>query len=218
MPAVATRLERFEHAPANSDVQLLEASRRVDWRFLLPNPELGRVACLGICDQAHIRSLRMFSESLTHIEPRKARRGVAGQFDVVVSEPSHEMLRCASRLVRPAGFLYIEAYGLPWAAHRPQQGGRLSNLMGSRLWHPVGCVTAVKRLGFIGVQVYWNWPNFDTCTKIIPLNDQMALHYAFSPNGRSARLRQMFARVLLHSGLLAWTISCFSVVAQRCDK
>ena len=44
---------------------LLQASRRVDWRFLLPEAELGRVACIGETDPDLVRSLRLFSSELT---------------------------------------------------------------------------------------------------------------------------------------------------------
>ncbi|HYY32017.1 MAG TPA: hypothetical protein VE693_00315 [Gaiellaceae bacterium] len=44
---------------------LLQASRRLDWRFLLEQPELGRVACIAKHDPDLIESLRLFSEVLS---------------------------------------------------------------------------------------------------------------------------------------------------------
>jgi hypothetical protein len=43
---------------ASSHDSLLQASRRLDWRFLLADPELGRVACLGSHDPELVESLR----------------------------------------------------------------------------------------------------------------------------------------------------------------
>jgi hypothetical protein len=75
---------------------LLQASRRVDWRFLLPDPNLGHVAYVGPGRGALIESLRLFSTSLTLPETRATTTAIA-QYDLVVtSGPSLEMLRRAS--------------------------------------------------------------------------------------------------------------------------
>src|SRR5262245_35723918 len=98
------------HAANNQATQLdadalLQASRRVDWRFLLPDPNLGRVAYLGPARGALLESLRLFSVSLALGEAAGA------QYDVVVAHnPSLDGLRHAAELVRPGGFLYLEAY------------------------------------------------------------------------------------------------------------
>ena len=47
---------------------LLQASRRVDWRFLLPDPNLERVAYLGPANRSLWESLRLFSAALAVIE------------------------------------------------------------------------------------------------------------------------------------------------------
>jgi hypothetical protein len=51
-------------SPPSHDA-LLQASRRVDWRFLPAEPELGRVAYLGSDDPELVESLRLFSAGFT---------------------------------------------------------------------------------------------------------------------------------------------------------
>lgn len=220
---------------------LLQASRRVDWRFLLPDPNLGRVAYLGTAQGELVEALRLFSASLTVIElllhlpgppspPEGGARippsgGLGGPYDVVVAhEPASEALPGLAELVRPGGFLYLEAYGL-FGLVRQQR--RLSGLPATRWRTPAGCAVALKRLGFGPVQIYWHWPDFESCTKIIPLHDQGALLFALGAGGpirsapgifdndMSGRLKRALGRGLVRSGLLARLVPCFSLVAQR---
>src|SRR6185436_21148578 len=102
---------RAIEGPAIDTDALLQASRRVDWRFLLPDPRLGRVAYVGPARGALVESLRLFSASVTMAGTASA-ANATGQYELVVaSGPSLEILRRASELVGPGGFLYVEAYG-----------------------------------------------------------------------------------------------------------
>jgi hypothetical protein len=209
--------ERLETTNTIVDIDadaLLQASRRVDWRFLLPDPNLGQVAYVGPRCGPLLESLRLFSASLTVIGTSQAYDGPPLRYDVVVvSRPSRQVLRQAAELVKPNGFLYVEVYGLFWPGRLRWQ----STLKELRLSSPTGCIALVKRLGFSAVQAHWHWPNFESCTKLIPLDDQGALLYALVP-GRSslaARLKATVGQWLLRRGLLARLVPCFSVVAQR---
>ena len=54
---------------------LLQSSRRVDWRFLLPEPDLGRVASIGPSDPELVESLGLLSEELVSlVDPSMDRR------------------------------------------------------------------------------------------------------------------------------------------------
>jgi hypothetical protein len=187
---------------------LLQASRRVDWRFLLPDPNLGWVGYIGPSRGALVESLRLFSRALTMVEPSVAPS--ASQFDVVVaSSPSREALRRAAELIRPGGFLYVEAFG-PF--RRRWRTGR-----GRSLRFAADYVATMERLGLAEATAYWHWPNFESCAEIVPLADQDALLLAFSRrrSGAGARLKSAAGRALLRSGLFARLAPCFSIVARK---
>jgi hypothetical protein len=189
-------------AQVQSDA-LLQASRRLDWRFLLPDPNLGRVAYLGPANKSLWEALRLFSAALAVIEGNPTQDGRAVQFDVVVaSRPSYDLLEWAAELVRPRGFLYVEAYRRLWP---------------SRLRFPADYVSAIRRLGFVEVEAHWHWPNFEACAEIVPLDDPAALLHALGRrrSGGAARLKSAIGRRLLRMGLLTQIVPCFSLVAQK---
>lgn len=197
---------------------LLEGSRRIDWRFLLPNPKLGHVAYLGAADDEHLKSLELFCASLTKIKAHKSDGELNRQYDVVVvSDPNRKMLRGAAKLVRPGGFLYAEVYGLFSLSRLRRRSGWSENLSELRLRYPAGQVATTKRLGFIDIQTHWHWPNFQSCTKIIPLNDQEAMRYAFAHSRRRLLgwLQTAFGHWSMWNDLFGCTVPCFSVVASR---
>lgn len=189
---------------------LLQASRRVDWRFLLPDPELGQVACVGPARGTLPESLRLFSASLTLIETPRA-CGDTAQYDVVVaSGPSYQTLRQMARLVRPGGFLYVEAHRRLWP-------GRPVSVKVPQPRCAADYLAVVERLGFVEAQAYWHWPDFESCSEIVPLDDRAALVHVFTRRRSdvATRLKSTLGRWLLWSGLLALVIPCFSIVAHR---
>ena len=193
-------------APLDADA-LLQASRRVDWRFLLPDPNLGYVAYLGPAQDALAVSLRLFSAALTLVDAGPGPSGV--EYDVVVARsPSLPALRRAAGLVRPGGFLYVEAYG-PFKRRRAASGLRFA----------ADHIAAVERLGLADAVAYWHWPNFDACAEIVPLGDRDALRLAFARrrSGAGARLKSALGRALLASGLFARLAPCYSIVARKKD-
>ena len=191
-------------AELDSDA-LLQASRRLDWRFLLPDPSLRQVAYLGPARGALLDSLRLFSAALTTIDRSAAQTERTAQFDLVVARgPAPADLWRAAELVRPGGFLYVEVANRLWPRSR-----------GPR--YATDYVAALGRRGFGEVAAYWHWPNFESCAEIVPLDDRDALLLAFSRrrSGTAARLKTTAGRWLLRSGLLARVVPCFSVLAHR---
>jgi aminoglycoside phosphotransferase len=141
-------------SPPSRD-ELLASARRLDWRFLLPDPELGRVVCVGDADDALVDALRRFSASL-EVEPVV---GPPGSFDVAVAvDPSAAQLAEAARLLRPGGWLYAEL-------------GRARRRRTLR---------ALAPLGFGGVALHGHWPDIASATEIVPLADRHALRLALS--------------------------------------
>lgn len=174
---------------------LFQASRRVDWRFLFPDPTLRRVAYIGPTRGNLLESLRQFSSSVKVLELPDTTEAV---YDVVVARDlSRELLRAAGRSVRPGGFLYAEIAGL----------GRF----------PGRYVSAVKQAGLTNIRVYWPWPNFEACTRIIPLDDPAVLIYALTKGrtGLISRAEAALVRWLHRTGVLRLAIWRFSLVAQR---
>jgi hypothetical protein len=130
-------------AEPNRD-SLLASARRVDWRFLLPDPELGHVGYLGPDDPELELACTDFARSFRLLGP------VGSNCDVVVlARPSGDELAVAAAAVRPGGWLYAETSG---ARARRQ-------------------AAALDGLGFEDIAVYWHRPSFKSCEEIVPLED-----------------------------------------------
>ncbi len=208
-------------APRRSD-QDLQLARRIDWRFLLPEPYLRRVAYFGHEPAALPSALTHFSESL-----RINSVAESGSFDLVVLHLIEaSSLPKAHKLLVPGGFLYWEMKPIEWAASlrviakrslRPlwaaveARGYDLATLplfstkatnenwgKGAGLQQNVlnlfhDHVVALEQLGFADIQMHWQRPNFETCLEIIPMNGPAALDYAFSRPRSDLASRLKFA-------------------------
>lgn len=183
---------------------LLAASRRVDWRFLLPDPELGHVACSADADPALMRACRLFGRTLTILGQEEAARG---SMDVLVLvDPGRDELSSALGLVKPAGWVYLEI-------HRPlTRRGRLR-----RPRFPSGHVAELRGLGLDQIAAYWHWPDFGSCTEIMPLGERAAIRWALlrrqESQGRSVLVS--VARALLATRLLPLAVTHGSIIGRR---
>jgi hypothetical protein len=213
-PLSAVEAPMTDEQPMRIDADaLLQASRRVDWRFLLPDPNLGQVAYIGPARGTLISSLRLFTRSLAVIETLAVAGSDGTLYDVVVaSGPSYETLQWGIELVRPGGFLYIEMY-------RSFRGGRRTRSADRRLRYAADYVAAIEQFGFADIEVYWHWPDFETCTEIVPLADRDALLLTFARlrSGVGGWLKSTLAYALLRIGLFARLAPCFSIVARKQD-
>jgi hypothetical protein len=186
---------------------LLQASRRVDWRFLLPNPNLGAVAYIGPARSTLIDSLRLFSDSLTMIAERPSTS--TEQYDIVVAHnPSSSQLRNAIDALRPQGWLYMEGYH-PFSLSRLRRGERPR--------FSTSYLRALRQRGLDELAAYWHWPNFEACTEIVPLLDSSALLLSLGRrrSGKGSFLKAILSRALVRSGALPLLAPCFSVVARK---
>lgn len=144
----------------------LAAVRRADWRFLLPDPTLGRVAYLGPHDPALSAALRAVTGAVDLLDPPAP---AAGPYDVVVLTGAGASASAAARaraLLRPGGWLYAEVRG--------RQAGRTAR--------------ALRGGGFADVAAYWLWPDASACREMVPLNGP-ALREAIGRRDPGARLR-----------------------------
>jgi hypothetical protein len=192
------RLEAVSHEA------LLQASRRVDWRFLLPEPDLRRVACLAGSDPELVESLLLFSEEL-HLVESLSGAEVEPPYDLVVlANPSRDALHACSGLLSPAGWVYLEVDG---------------SLRG-RLRHPShsaqGYGRALRKLGFVDVATYAHWPDFESCRAIVPLDDAAAVRHGLA-RGRikGPRMLTRFAPALATLRQLALFVPCASALGRR---
>jgi hypothetical protein len=197
---------------------LLQLSRRLDWRFLLPNPELGRVACFGANEELLVSALQLFSASLTLVEPGVRPLIQDTLYDVVVApQPSPDELPQAVTLVKPGGFLYVEArrtsaFKAMWRHWKYRNAPQASGWQ-----HPRHYMRVIEGYGMVEIAAHWHWPGFTTGTEIIPLAEQTALLNILQrrQSSRRLRLKPLIGRWLLQSGGLMQLVRCFSIVARR---
>jgi hypothetical protein len=190
--------------PRDTDA-LLQASRRLDWRFLLPEPELGRVACVGVDDPDLVESLRLFGREVIVLEAVSSREELATQDVVVLRNPTGAELAAAVPLLRTGGWLYVEIARPPgW--HRPRN-----------LCSVGGYARALGRLGLADVEAYVHWPDFVSCRAIVPLNDAVAVRHALARKreGGGAPLATRLAPLLAATGLFGAAVPCASAVGRR---
>jgi hypothetical protein len=197
-------------ASALSADTLLQASRRLDWRFLMADPTLAHVAYMGPLVGSLYAALTRFATQVDLIAPHMP---ATARYDVVVApDPTGPVLQQAVALVRPGGTLYLEVRNR-WPGPRRNRPG----------WgRPLDYVAALHALGLREVAPYWFWPNFEACTKIVPLHNRSALLYALAPpptgsgnwGGWQAQGKRWLAQQLVDRGLLEWVVPCFGVLAR----
>ena len=187
-----------------TDVQtasLLEASRRVDWRFMLPDPTLGTVALAGKASQSLWEALSLFSEMLTQVKVPLNPNEFPFQYDLVVICGSlDQQLASTLELVKPGGFVYIEFK---------------SSFRGSDpLAHNVN---TLKRWGFTDIRCHWHSPNFEACKRMIPLDNLIVLNHVLNKSNRPVvrRVTKLGVSLVARSGVLGWSGHSLSLIARR---
>ncbi len=179
---------------------LLRASHRIDWRFLLPDVRLGRVAYLGDDDEL-VASLKAGGASVEILETPELHQVEAPHFDgAVVSASAIGYAGFARALLRPGGWLYVE---LP-----PKRLIRLPGL-------PRRYRRTLLRLGFHRIETYWHFPSFRFRGAIVPLFDRNALNSALArrENTFVERTKAMLAKLLAKVGLFEPLVRHVSLLA-----
>ncbi len=186
-------------------VRLLHASRRLDWRFLLPDPSLDAVGYLGAPRSSLLDALRLFSTSIDELSDAQQLATRRAHYDVVVlDDASPGALAVARSALKPGGSAYAEFRRFPVT--------RLSTTLRSA----ASLVRHAHTSGLTGVGAHWHWPSFDACTRIVPLDEGDAFTFVLTHGraGTGADLKAAAARLVARSGLLGWTVPCVSIVAR----
>lgn len=204
-PEAAARVER-SGAPELSYEERLELSRRLDWRFLLVDPRLANVACVGSCDALLQRALRHFSPSTVFLASLADVIAEPHKFDVViVKDITPALMTAAAARVRPGGALYME---LNRSLFSPVKWFR----------SPERVASSLPSLGFIDVQMHWHWPSFLSATSLLPIhNGDAALGYFLNYQSGSLRgwVKSILGRAALACGWRNILPRCVSVVGRK---
>ena len=206
--------------------------RRIDWRFLLPDPALHHVAYIGGNDGTLLSALQTFSESLTTIPVPQRSDSLSRArsfFDLVVLRSTNPQdVALASKILTSDAYLYWEydrRSALP--ADDPNIRGWWSEAkrwvmrpLRVNLSHTKKFVDTLNLSGFCDIEVHWHRPNFDDCLEIIPLHGGLAIKYVFSRNKRTLKgqMESFAGGSLSQIGLLPRLIPCFSLVARKSSQ
>jgi hypothetical protein len=185
---------------------LLQSSRRVDWRFLLPQPQLGRTVYIGRPDAALLDALRAHAD-LT-VAAADAAPPPRSSFDLaVLKDASLESVRAGRDLVRPGGWVYAEVGG---GLRRP--GAALFGARPVSRWR-----RAFAGAGLTEVTAHWHVPGHHAAAFLVPLADQGSVRLLLRRHQGSAagRAKAVAGRVLAAGGLVELAVRDASLLGQR---
>lgn len=174
--------------------ELLPLSRRLDWRFLLPDPTLNQVAYVGPDTSNLLQALQRFSREIIRHEDQPA------DLAVMVDPTLRDFLRC----IRSTPRFYVEL-------RRPSIQARLGQVT-----VPTSLLRAAGQAGFTA-DAYWHYPDFEAATRIIPLSIASPLLSVVAKNRHDTktRVKTIGMGLFLKSGLLARTVPCLSIIGFK---
>ncbi len=214
----------------DKSVNELQLVRRLDWRFLLPNPSLTSVAYIGQNNQTLLSALQYFCETVYFVNETahfKENHKRQSRFDsVVVTSLNFSDIEKACTLLKDGGYLYWEIERTGWInslnkKKKSQQSVNSSNNGVIKGFKDFGNlhkhIAFLKKLGFTDIEINWHRPNFDKCLEIIPLNNPTALDYYFSRDRTdlAGQFKIVAGRLMMKSGILKYVVPCVSVVACK---
>lgn len=195
----------LQEADNHRDSETLQLVRRLDWRFLLPYPDLGRVAYCGPSDDELLKALSAFCDHVVVLNGQEgATNGVL--FDTVVVRlcPPDRLPALVNHL-RPGGVLYAEWYNRPLPPRvRRELGGKAVPVTSPR-----AVLRTLASCGNADVRLYWHWPSFTACTRIVPWKEDLSLAYV--AGGPESWLGAV-ARWLWRRPFVCFFVPCFSSV------
>lgn len=183
-------------------------SRRLDWRFLLPNPQLGSVLYVGAKNTEMHTALVRFSQTVRAVAPGAyPHPDLEEEFDLlVISEGGWKSIESWFCTLRVGGQVYWEVQ-------------RTFGAKGA--WtHVQSYVSRLMTLGTADCAVNWHRPDFGNCKEIIPLNSPRVVGQAIdrARTGRMGWFKHFAGWLMLRSHLLYFSVPCFSVVGTRIEQ
>lgn len=183
------------------ELSLLRASRRLDWRFLLPDPRLGVVGHAAATPTNARDALELFAGRLVPLDPGSFPDDLPTCDLVVLEGISPARWTPLLDHLRSGGWVYAE---LPRAA-LPGRGLQLRR-----------AERELTRAGFTDVEAHWHWPGFDTCEEIAALHDDTSLRLMLMRRRAYGHAtKALLARLLVWAGLMADVASDVSVIGRR---
>jgi hypothetical protein len=162
----------------------LDAARHLDWRFLLPTPELGRVALVGATDPEVAAALSTVAIDVRH--GSVAELGGQGAWDLVLSDGAD--VRAAFELLRPGGWLLL---------HLPSRAR----------WRRTSkeAMRVLVAAGAERIERHWYLPDRRRALRIASLDDRDAVRATMSRHGGRVTRRATVAaaRGLVGAGVPA---------------
>ncbi|HEY5785619.1 MAG TPA: aminoglycoside phosphotransferase family protein [Microlunatus sp.] len=184
----------------DGDALTLHLWRRLDWRFLLADPQVRRVGYGGDVDAPLEEALRL-------LDPRAVRLGSGAVPDahcdvIVLSRPGPQDLRRAWAALRPGGWVCVESLR-SGSRHVPR------SLAG---WSRV-----LRRLGFDAVRTYWSAPNLAQSSRVVPVDGRTAVANTLTRHGgvRFGWIKSVVGRLALQVGLFRLVAPEGLVLARR---
>lgn len=188
---------------ARAPFERLQIVRRIDWRFLLPDPTIGDAVYAGRRDAELIRALRVFGESLVLLDDDAAERAAPWGLAVAV-DPTRDELRALAARLRPGAPIYLEQ----------RSGLSPRRRFGSLSLRAADA--ALVELGFEDVRLHWHFPNASWCEEIVPLADERTVRHALTRRRKTApaRAKAAAARLLLAARVFAAVVPARSITAR----
>lgn len=180
--------------------------RRLDWRFLLPDPRLGTVVCCAQADEDLLAALQLIKPIALRVMPTsQLGLDAEGWADVaVLISPSATDVRQAVHAIRPGGWIYAEV------SRSVLSGGRGTHTL-------LGVRRAFRAAGLHDTVLHWHAPDFASRARIVPLDQPEIVRGTLLryEHVRFGHLKSLLGRGALRIGLFPLSVAQGSVLGRR---
>lgn len=192
--------ESIEDTTQNSEDSQLQLVRRLDWRFLFEEVELGHVAYGGQQDEELWQALSTFSGTLTRVSELDNLQSVDC---LVLKNPSLSEFQNSLKSLKLGARFYVEFQR------------KRSQITLNRFHYLY--ISAARRLGYHHLQSNWHWPNFAEANRIIPLSSPEGLAYVYAKGrtDKKTQLKVFGLSQLVRTRLLHSLVTCLSLTGAK---